>query len=151
MGIFREEVIQRATNLVQGAIAMESGQFNLEDSSDLFRDAHTIKGSSRVMGFVAMGEAGRVLEATWRDVSEGILKPSPELGELLGAVSAEFEAAIDAGVEGHPAGLNAAVEALERLLGEPRAAEGAAPSAPAPAPAPSAPGARIPPPAPLAQ
>lgn len=151
LGIFREEVIQRATNLVQGAIAMESGQLNLEDSSDLFLDAHTIKGSSRVMGFVAMGEAGRVLEAAWRDVSEGTLKPSPELGRLFGAVSAEFEAAIEEGVEGHPAGLNAAVEALERFLGAPQAPEGTAPSTPAPAPARSAPGAPIPPPAPLAQ
>lgn len=149
LGIFREEVIQRAGNLVQGAIGMESGQLDLAEATALFRDAHTIKGSSRVMGFVDMGEAGRVLEAAWRDVSEGVLKPSAELGALFRAVAAEFEEAIDEGVEGHPETLNTAVKALERFLGVPEAPEGSVPSAPAPTPVPGVPAAPAPPPVPL--
>ena len=115
--IFREEVTQRSANLVQGATAMSVGQLDTERLSALFRDAHTIKGSSRVMGFVDMGEAARVLEAVWRDISEGVLQPSAELGDLLRVVAGEFGGAVEMGSEGHPAGLRTAVETLERFLG----------------------------------
>ena len=95
LAIFREEVEQRSTNLVKGATAMSAGQLDTDHFSTLFRDAHTIKGSSRVMGFEEMGEAARVLEAAWRDISEGVLQPDPELGELLSALAAELAGAID--------------------------------------------------------
>lgn len=116
LAIFREEVAQRSANLVDGSRAMATGRLDKDLYSTLFRDAHTIKGSSRVMGFVEMGEAARILEATWRDISEGVLKPQPALGELLQAVSSQFLPAMDAGTEGSSAGLQAAVDALARFL-----------------------------------
>jgi chemotaxis protein histidine kinase CheA len=133
LAIFREEVAQRSANLVEGSKAMATGTLDTDQFSTLFRDAHTIKGSSRVMGFVEMGEAARILEATWRDISEGVLKPQPDLGGLLQAVSAEFLPAMDEGIEARPAGLLTAVEALERFLGTPdeQPAPAASPSVPA--------------------
>jgi chemotaxis protein histidine kinase CheA len=145
LAIFREEVTQRATNLVEGATAMVTGQLDPEQFSTLFRDAHTIKGSSRVMGFADMGEGARVLEAAWRDISEGILQPSAELGELFRAVATEFAGAIELGVEGHPPGLLSAVEALEGFLGVPEVSEVPIPT---PTPAPVAPAAPSLPPSP---
>jgi len=133
LAIFREEVLQRSTNLVAGATAMSIGILDPEKFLTLFRDAHTIKGSSRVMGFVDMGEAARVLEAAWRDISEGVLQPDAELGHLLRAVSEEFSGAMDEGSEGHPVGMQAAVAALEQYLGTPDAS----PSRPAPPPSPA--------------
>ena len=121
LAIFREEVAQRSANLVDGSAAMSTGKLDIDRFSALFRDAHTIKGSSRVMGFVDMGEGARVLEAAWRDISEGVLVPSAELGDLLRAVAAEFLTAMDEGTDGRPVGLRAAVEALERFLGTPEA------------------------------
>ena len=141
LAIFREEVAQRSANLVDGSTVMSTGKLDVDRFSALFRDAHTIKGSSRVMGFVDMGEAARVLEAAWRDISEGVLVPSAELGELLRAVAAEFLGAMDEGADGRPVGLQAAVEALERFLGAPEAP----PTRPAPSPAPGEPA----PPAPM--
>jgi two-component system, chemotaxis family, sensor kinase CheA len=141
LAIFREEVAQRSANLVDGSTVMSTGKLDVERFSALFRDAHTIKGSSRVMGFIDMGEGARVLEAAWRDISEGVLVPSAELGELLRAVAAELVGAMDEGTDGRPAGLQAAVEALERFLGAPEAP----PTHPAPSPAPGEPA----PPAPM--
>lgn len=141
LAIFREEVAQRSANLVDGSTVMSTGKLDVDRFSALFRDAHTIKGSSRVMGFVDMGEAARVLEAAWRDISEGVLVPSAELGELLRAVAVEFLGAMDEGADGRPVGLQAAVEALERFLGAPEAP----PTRPAPSPAPGEPA----PPAPM--
>jgi chemotaxis protein histidine kinase CheA len=146
LAIFREEVEQRSSNLVEGATAMSAGQLDAERFSTLFRDAHTIKGSSRVMGFEEMGEAARVLEAVWRDISEGVLQPDPELGDLLRALAAEFAVVID---QHPPAALQAAVEALEGFLGGPESA----PTQPAPPPVPveTAPVAPVPPPSPAAR
>ncbi len=147
LAIFREEVTQRSANLVEGATAMAEGRADPDGYSTLFRDAHTIKGSSRVMGFIGMGEAARVLEAAWREVSEGTLEPSAELGELLGGVAAEFDESIDAGGDGPSAQLQVAVEALEDYLSgsEPPAAE---PAPPPPAPAEVAPSVPVLPPYP---
>jgi len=153
LAIFREEVAQRSQNLVEGSTAMATGRLDAERFSTLFRDAHTIKGSSRVMGFVEMGEAARILEAAWRDISEGVLQPSPELGGLLRAVAAEFLGAMDEGTNGRPAGLQAAVGALDSFLG----ASQEAPTRPGPpppadasahAPVESAPPPPVPPPSP---
>ncbi len=147
LAIFRDEVAQRSANLIEGSAAMMAGRLDTDRFSTLFRDAHTIKGSSRVMGFVEMGEAARVLEAAWRDISEGVLAPSPELGEVLKAVAAEFLGAMDEGTNGRPAGLQSAVTALESFLGVADEPEPAPPvrSTPAPAPAEANP---VPPPAP---
>jgi len=147
LAIFREEVMQRSANLVEGSSAMSAGQLDPERFSTLFRDAHTIKGSSRVMGFVDMGEGARVLEAAWRDISEGVLQPSGELGELLRGVAAEFAGAIDEGSDGHPAGLQAAVAALEHHLGGPE--DATIRPAPPPVKVEAAPSLPLPPPPPL--
>jgi chemotaxis protein histidine kinase CheA len=131
LGIFREEVTQRASNLIEGSKAMMVGRLEPELCSALYRDAHTIKGSSRVMGFADMGEAGRILEAAWRDVAEGVLDPSRDLGELFKAVAEQFEEALDQGTDGHPAALNEAVGRLQAFLGD-----GGAPPEPSSRPAP---------------
>lgn len=146
MAIFREELTQRSANLVEGSTAMSADKLDIDRFSTLFRDAHTIKGSSRVMGFVDMGDAARVLEAVWRDISEGVLQPGAELGELLRAVAAEFPGAMDEGTAGRPVHLQEAVKALERFLG---ATEGP-PTQPAPSPTPgeTAPPAPMSPPSP---
>ncbi|MGZ8772817.1 MAG: hybrid sensor histidine kinase/response regulator [Acidimicrobiia bacterium] len=146
MAIFREELAQRSANLVEGSTAMSADKLEIDRFSTLFRDAHTIKGSSRVMGFVDMGEAARVLEAVWRDISEGVLQPGAELGELLRAVAAEFPGAMEEGTAGRLVHLQEAVEALERFLG---ATEGPATQpAPSPTPGETAPPAPMSPPSP---
>ena len=137
LAIFRDEVAQRSANLIEGSAAMMAGRLDTDRFSTLFRDAHTIKGSSRVMGFVEMGEAARVLEAAWRDISEGVLAPSPELGEVLKAVAAEFLGAMDEGTNGRPAGLQSAVTALSSFLGVADAPVPAPPVRTTPAPAPA--------------
>lgn len=113
---------------------MASGLFDKEQSEDLFRDAHTIKGSSRVMGFVEMGEAARILEATWRDIADGMLEPGEVLGERLQAVAAEFEPAIALGPDAQPETLQVAVDNLQAFLSEPTTAPTPQP-APVPGPA----------------
>ncbi len=71
LAIFREELTSRAERLVEGAQSLRDGTVDPKAASDLFRDAHTVKGSSRVMGFEALGDAGEVLEFAWRSVADG--------------------------------------------------------------------------------
>lgn len=71
LAIFREELTSRAERLVEGAQALRDGNVDPKRASDLFRDAHTVKGSSRVMGFEALGDAGEALEFAWRSIADG--------------------------------------------------------------------------------
>ena len=71
LAIFREELTSRAEHLVEGAQSLSAGGIDPKRASDLHRDAHTVKGSSRMMGFVALGDAGEVLEFAWRSIADG--------------------------------------------------------------------------------
>lgn len=114
--IFRAEVADRATRLVAGAQRLIDGTFRPNPAQDLARDAHTIKGSARVMGFEFASEGARLMEETWKALETGGMEPDPALGELLLDVATAMPIAVDSRAADDIARLNQAVFALNRHL-----------------------------------
>lgn len=129
LGIFREELRERAGRLVDGGRSLMFGV----DCESLRRDAHTIKGNAMMMGYDDLARTARELEDAWRDLDEGRVSPSHELAERLTHLAASLLAA---GYGGKP-------EATEPDSPEPSNHEPAPPS-----PGPAAQGAPPPPKAP---
>ena len=48
--IYRQEVVERSRRLAKAAITLRERALDPAEVADLVRDAHTIKGSSRVVG-----------------------------------------------------------------------------------------------------
>lgn len=81
--IYREEISERSRRLAEGAQALSSGLPDRERMADLIRDAHTIKGSSRVVGLPEMGHAAFLVEHTWKRIESGDLEPTATIAEAL--------------------------------------------------------------------
>lgn len=114
LAIFREELTSRAENLVSGAHEFGASGVSHDKASDLLRDGHTIKGSARMMGFDALGDAGEALEAAWRSVvDESFDGEASDFASRLGNVAALLLPTMETDpVQGTPK-LKAAVAALK--------------------------------------
>lgn len=92
--IFREELQQRSDRLVAGARALRDRTLAAAAVPDLIRDAHTIKGSSGLLGFDRIREAATCLEELWRKVHEGS-PPSGDVVVAMEAAAGRLPAALD--------------------------------------------------------
>ncbi len=92
--IFREELQQRSDRLVAGARALRDRTIAATDVPDLIRDAHTIKGSSGLLGHDRIREAASCLEELWRGVSDG-KAPSGDVVVAMEAAAGRLPAAIE--------------------------------------------------------
>lgn len=122
--LFRDEVAERAHRLVEGAAGLVSGDLDAEQVRALILDSHTVKGSSRVMGYAAIARGATLLEEAWRRVDATSSAPQPELGSKL----AELASAIAAAAEAHP--LEGTPELAEAVAEVSRLVEGPQPKAP---------------------
>lgn len=68
MGIYLAEVDERARDLVAGGSELRSGRVPHERVVELIRHAHTLKGSSHMIGKLDVGSASAVLERAWKKV-----------------------------------------------------------------------------------
>lgn len=114
--LFREEVSQRVAELVEGARQMQQGSVSKDVAGSMFREGHTIKGTSRVMGVEGISRAGQALETVWRQVQHGDVAASPALGKALEDVSAAIPAAFDSASDDV---LNETLASLNAVLGDP--------------------------------
>ena len=114
--IFQMEIAERAARLVEGARAFVAGNAGDGLAHDLFREGHTIKGTARIMGFIALSDAGKLLESTWRGIDEGVLTMTPILAETLEKLSGEIIPAVDGDPEIGTPTLADAVQAVEAQL-----------------------------------
>lgn len=92
--IFLAEVDERTARLIAGAAELRDGQVTVATTEELTRDAHTLKGSSNMLGKVDIGTAAAELEKTWHAIDVGELQPSKpaanamkELAELIAAAA----------------------------------------------------------------
>jgi len=115
--MFSTEMVERSATLVAGAQAIVADEYNADVAGRMLREGHTIKGTARVMGFPALSVAGQLLEHTWRQLSQGDLKPSKKLGLALEDVAASLPEAANADPETGTSGLRDAIELLEAVLG----------------------------------
>nr|WP_282600186.1 response regulator [Patulibacter sp. SYSU D01012] len=140
MQIFRDESAERLDRMTDVLLAAErTGAADADAVAELFRDAHSIRGSAGMFGFAGIGDLATAME--------DVLAVARTAGRLEGADAAGLLAAADAiraALAGDESLLEPAGTALRAGRPESDAAAGAddAPTpsgAPAPAPAPAPP------------
>ncbi|MDH3730624.1 MAG: response regulator [Acidimicrobiia bacterium] len=141
--LFRQEVDERVARLIEGSQALAEGDVPDDVAGTMFREGHTIKGTGRVMGFVAISRAGQALEGVWRQLQHGDIQASPDLAGALERLSRSIPDALDSDSEKGSPELNAAIAGLNDVLNgsspEPAKVAAAAPAAPERVEAPSEP------------
>jgi chemotaxis protein histidine kinase CheA len=80
---FIEEARDHINRLNEGLAALESGSADKESINAIFRSAHTIKGSSRMLKLVTITETAHQLEDVMGALRDGTLPFNPPLGQLL--------------------------------------------------------------------
>lgn len=111
--LFRQELEERTDALVQAARMLLVGAL-ASPMEDSIRDAHTIKGSARLMGDEAVASAAAALEQAWRAVSEERLEPTTEVAAALIELAEELGRSFDGD---NPVELAKAVSRVNRAFG----------------------------------
>ena len=83
LGRFAEEARDHIARLETGLVTLESGAADSEAINALFRSAHTLKGSSRMLKLTSITETAHRLEDVLGALREGKVAYSPALGSLL--------------------------------------------------------------------
>lgn len=115
------EMEERGPRLIAGAQAMIDGTLTAELTETTAREAHTIKGTAKVMGFELIGDAGAKLESDWKAVESHKLEPTADLGRRLLALSEQLIPAIEGDPTTGTPELSDALRALIHCEGEPAA------------------------------
>ncbi len=153
-GQFREETEENVRSLTSGLLALESQPAHRGTLDGIFRAAHTVKGSARMLGQVETARLSHAMESVLGDLRSGQLKMSPTLNDVLLA-SADVLLALAAKV-GEPPPTDERVDPLIvrldalSLANVSAAPPPAAPSPEVPPPVVAAPAPEAPPPAPEA-
>jgi two-component system chemotaxis sensor kinase CheA len=125
---FQEEAGDLLQRLNEGVITLEGDSKNSELIDQMLRDAHTLKGSSRMVGLIDISDIAHRLEDIMVKVRDGEMEYTPDMTD-------HFFAALDAIVyladnAGKDVELKIDLESLQKTLSD--VAEGGAPSADAP-------------------
>lgn len=123
---FRSEVSERIASLQSGLLRLETSPDDVEVINAIFRDAHTVKGSAKMMGFTAIKELAHRMEDVLGDVKEGRLALGPQLADVLLQSSDAILRLLDSLDD--PESLPEDVAALIAALEEARVRGGAAPA-----------------------
>jgi two-component system, chemotaxis family, sensor kinase CheA len=94
--LFSGEVEERAEALIEGARALAEGAVSEEMLEDMYREGHTIKGTARMMGFVAVSDAGKLLEDAWKELRDGEQPSNAAIAGALEALSQQLVPAVTA-------------------------------------------------------
>jgi len=94
--LFAGEVEERSDALVRGARALAAGESSESLLEDMYREGHTIKGTARMMGFLAVSDAGKLLEDAWKELRDHEHTPTPALAAALEALGSELVPSIAA-------------------------------------------------------
>lgn len=81
--LFHQELEERSAALVEAGRRLLVGSFERDALDDVIRDAHTIKGSARLMAHEAVASAAETLEQAWRAIREERLDPTTEVAAAL--------------------------------------------------------------------
>ena len=80
---FRAEVEERLSSLTSGLLSLESHPRARDQIAALFRDAHTVKGSAKMLGLDAVVGVAHVMEDLLGDLRDGRLPVRRDLIDLL--------------------------------------------------------------------
>ncbi len=86
---YREEALPRLQTIAECLLRLEADPDDTTVFDEMLRAAHTLKGSSRMMGFVATGDAAHHLEDRILEIKRREVEATPErIDELLGLTDA---------------------------------------------------------------
>ncbi|HEY3317353.1 MAG TPA: hybrid sensor histidine kinase/response regulator [Coriobacteriia bacterium] len=153
IGKFQEEASEYLQRLNEGVITLEGDPGNRELIEQMLRDAHTLKGSSRMVGLIEISDVAHRLEDIMVKVRDGEFVYAPDMSDFFfEALDMIVYLTDNAGVElPEPldiASLTARLAALAEHGDAKAAAAAGAAEAPAPADAAAGPAAPQTPPAP---
>jgi two-component system chemotaxis sensor kinase CheA len=83
LGLFLDEADEQLDVIEANVLALENSSADTETLNALFRAAHTIKGSSRAMGLMAIGRLTHAMEDALDLLRLGTLSPSREVTDTL--------------------------------------------------------------------
>lgn len=80
---FQEEATEYLQRLNEGVITLEADPGNRELIDQMLRDAHTLKGSSRMVGLIEISDIAHRLEDIMVKVRDGEMRYVPEMSEVF--------------------------------------------------------------------
>ena len=81
IGKFQEEAQDLLQRLNEGVITLEGDPGNRELIDQMLRDAHTLKGSSRMVGLIEISDVAHRLEDIMVKVRDGEIDYTPEMSD----------------------------------------------------------------------
>jgi two-component system, chemotaxis family, sensor kinase CheA len=87
LALFMREAAEHLTSLQQGLLQLEQQPENGELLQVLLRNAHTVKGSARMLGLESIGSIAHRMEDLFKAISEGQTRVTPGVVDLLLAAS----------------------------------------------------------------
>jgi len=130
LGVFLEEADELLLKLDDGFLQLEKDPSNIETIKEVFRAAHTLKGSSATMGFTEIAELTHAMENTLEGVRNEVVAVNSDIIDLLLAASGTLRTLIDQVRAGEP--LSVEADDLAERLKAASGADGAASGQPAP-------------------
>ena len=144
---FKPEIDERLGNLTKGVLELEDAPDDPEILASLFREAHTIKGSARMLELGAPVDLAHRMEDVFDGVRNGRLTFGAELADVLLQCIDQVTRMMNQAAEGHldaerPPAVAELCEALDEAMGRPtesspRPAPPRQPPAPTPEPTPT--------------
>jgi two-component system chemotaxis sensor kinase CheA len=86
--LFRDEATERLDEMDAALLAVESGEAGAETVDELFRNAHTVKGSAAMLGFTDISSLAHAVEDVLAAVREAGVFPAGQVAPLLRATAA---------------------------------------------------------------
>ncbi|MDA3936187.1 MAG: Hpt domain-containing protein, partial [Actinomycetota bacterium] len=83
IGKFQEEATDLLQRLNEGVITLESDPGNSSLIDQMLRDAHTLKGSSRMVGLIEISDVAHRLEDVMVKVRDGQMKYAPSMSDYF--------------------------------------------------------------------
>lgn len=80
---FREETADNARTIADGLLELERTPGDRATLDGIFRAAHTVKGSARLLGFAAVASLAHAMESLLDTLRTGKLALTPELNDVL--------------------------------------------------------------------
>ncbi len=113
---FKEETDERLQNLNKGLLILETHPDNDEVINEIFREAHTLKGSAKVVGLSSINKIAHKMEDILGKVKEKQIKLDEQISDLLFESVDSIGLLIDAEIKKKESGIDvdALCEELEK-------------------------------------
>ena len=83
IGEFTSECEEMLERISLSLSSLEKGEIDNETISSIYRDMHTIKGSSQLFGFHQIGSIAHAMESSLDPIRQGLIKPNSNLIDVI--------------------------------------------------------------------